>query len=463
MAQTAAAAETADQVGARALYLPQRLERLPFTSYQRTIFLIIGTAWLFDSVDLAMITFVLAPISTEFGLSGGQSGLLASASFAGMLIGASVAGMLADRIGRKAVFQWSMVVWGTASILAGLSWDLTSLLVFRFVLGLGMGAEFPIAQSLVSEFIPAKQRGRYIAYLEGFWPLGFIAAGVLAYVLVPLAGWRAVFVAEGLPAIYVLVIRRMVPESPRWFESRGRIEEAEHTMQAIERQVERVSGQVLPPPLAGTFVEAAATRGRLPLAELFSRQYAGRTLMSWVMWFGILLGYYGITTWMGKLLVDRGLTVVRSIEFVILMTLWGVPGFFSAAYAVEKVGRRPAVIGYVLLSAIAAFFYGRAGSQTEVIIVGAVMQFFFFGMWSVLYAYTPELFPTRARATGCGTASAAGRLGALIGPAVVPFILVSYGTEAVFTLGAVAFVVAAVAVLLFGPETKNKMLEEISA
>ncbi len=165
---------------------------------------------------------------------------------------------------------------------------------------------------------------------------------------------------------------------------------------------------------------------------------------------------------MGKLLVDKGFTITKSIEWVLMMTLWGVPGFFSAAYLVEKLGRRPAVAGYVLLSAVAAYFYGKAGTQNELIVAGAFMQFFFFGMWSVIYAYTPELFPTRARATACGTASTLGRFGALLGPAIVPAIISAYSVEAVFTLGALSFVIAAVNVLIWGPETKGRVLEEIS-
>jgi putative MFS transporter len=180
------------------------------------------------------------------------------------------------------------------------------------------------------------------------------------------------------------------------------------------------------------------------------------------LWFFTLLGYYGITTWMGKLLVDKGFTITKSIQFVLLMTLWGVPGFFSAAYLIEKLGRRPTVTAYVLLSGVTAYFYGYAGTQQQLIIAGALMQFFFFGMWSSLYAYTPELFPTRARATGCGTASGMGRVGGLIGPSVIPLVMVRHGVSAVFTLGAVAFAVAALTVLILGPETKGRVLEDIS-
>ncbi len=443
------------------LNLPQRMERLPLTGYQRKVFLIIATAWLFDSMDLAMMTFVLAPISKTFNLSAAQTGFLGSASLLGMAIGASLAGMLADRIGRKAVFQYSMVIWGSAAILCAVAPTYTFLLIARLILGFGMGAEFPIAQSMVSEIMPAKSRGKYIALLEGFWPMGFIVAGVAALLLIPIGGWRAVFVCTGLPAIYVLVIRRKVPESPRWYESVGRIDEAEKTMKFLENRVQEAYGKPIPEPAKGGVADEVATC-RFSLSELFTEKYRVRTIMVWLLWFFTLLGYYGITTWMGKLLVAKGFDIIKSIEFVLLMTLWGVPGFFSAAYLVEKLGRKPAVIGYVMMSGVAAYFYGQAVTQTDLIVAGAFMQFFFFGMWSVLYAYSPELFPTRARATGCGTASGWGRVGALIGPSVIPLIMSNYGVEAVFTLGAAAFVIAALNVLILGPETKGRILEDIS-
>ena len=223
MSHDACAEQSAPNFGTNGLNLPQRMERLPLTNYQRKIFLIIATAWLFDSMDLAMMTFLLAPISNTFSLTPGQTGFLGSASLAGMAFGAVLAGILADRFGRKAVFQVSMIIWGAAAIMCSVAWSYDSLLIFRFILGFGMGAEFPIAQSMISEIIPAPYRGKYIALLEGFWPLGFIVAGVVAYLLVPVGGWRPVFLITGLPAIYVLVIRRQVPESPRWYESRGYI------------------------------------------------------------------------------------------------------------------------------------------------------------------------------------------------------------------------------------------------
>ncbi len=442
------------------LNLAQRFERLPLTRYQNKIFLIIATAWLFDSIDLASLTFVLAPISNEFGLSGAQAGLLASASFAGMFVGATTAGMLADRFGRKIVFQTSMIVWGSASLALALSWNWESLMIFRFLLGLGMGAEFPMGQALVSEFVPSKKRGQYIGFLEGFWPIGFITAGALSLVLVPTLGWRSVFILQGLLAAWVLIIRRIVPESARWYESRGRYDEADQTMRQIEAEVEQSYGRPLPEPEPPRFTERVFTGFAFP--QLFTAGYRSRTIMIWLAWFFILLGYYGITTWVSKLLADRGFEITGAIGYVLLMALWGIPGFLSASLLLERIGRKTTLSAYVILSAVAAYFYGQADTLLWLIVAGSFMQFFFFGMWSALYAYTPEVFPTRARGTGAGTASSMGRLGALLGPALVPVVLASYGNAAVFTLGAISFVIAALVVLTLGPETKGRVLEEVS-
>src|SRR5918998_4443352 len=442
------------------LNLAGRFERLPMTRYQRTIFLIIATAWLFDSIDLASLTFVLAPISEEFGLSDGQAGLLASASFAGMFVGATTAGMLADRFGRKVVFQTSMIVWGSASILLALAWNWESLLIFRFLLGLGMGAEFPMGQALVSEFMPSHKRGQYIGYLEGFWPIGFITAGALSLVLVPTLGWRSVFVLQGVAAVWVLIVRRIVPESPRWQESRGQYDEADETMKGIEAEVQERHGTPLPEPQPARFAERVFTGFSFP--ELFTAGYLRRTVMIWLAWFFILLGYYGITTWVSKLLADRGFEITGAIGFVVLMALWGIPGFISASLLLERIGRKTTLSAYVILSAVAAYFYGQADSLLWLIVAGSFMQFFFFCMWVALYAYTPEIFPTRARGVGAGTASSMGRLGALLGPALVPIVLAGYGNAAVFTLGAVSFVIAAAVVLAIGPETMDRVLEEVS-
>jgi MFS transporter, putative metabolite:H+ symporter len=446
-----------------------RLERLPLTRYQRSIFAVIATAWLFDSMDLGIMTFVLGSIKAEFKLSAAQAGLLASASFLGMLVGAAVAGMLADRFGRKPVFQVSMIFWGVGSLLCGFAQDVTWLMVFRVLLGFGMGMEFPIGQSIVSEMLPAKNRGRYVALLEGFWPIGFVAAGIATYFLLPTIGWRGIFIALAVPAVFVFVVRRAVPESPRWLESAGRTVDADSVVAQIEAKVKAaLGGAELPAvaPVAKVAPISQGAAGGASFAQLWTGGYARRTFMTWTLWFFALLGYYGLTTWLGVLLQSAGYEVTKSVFYTILISLAGIPGFLCFAWLIEAWGRKSSCVLTLVGSAAFAYLYGQAAAThapvAQLIATGACMQFFFFGMWSVLYAYTPELYPTRTRATGSGFASAIGRLGSLLGPSAVGIVLPLMGQGGVFTVGAVSFLVAAVVVLALGVETRGRALEEVS-
>jgi putative MFS transporter len=437
------------------------------SGYQRKLFAIIATAWFFDSMDLGLMTFVLGSIKAEFGLSASQAGLLASSSFLGMFLGAAIAGMLADKFGRKPIFQISMIFWGIGSFMCGFAHDVNSLMAYRVLLGFGMGMEFPIGLSMVSEIVPAKSRGKYVATLEGFWPIGFIAAGVFAYFLLPVIGWRGIFIGLSVPAVFVFVVRRMVPESPRWLEDMGRKHEADAVMNRIEAGVQRAYGAALPPVLASASAPAPARADRKALfGELWRGPYARRTVMLWSTWFFALLGYYGLTTWLGALLQQAGYEVTKSVLYTVYISLAGIPGFIFSAWLLEKWGRKPTCALMLLGSAAAAYAYGQAAGQKlpieQLIGSGLLMQFFLFGMWSVLYAYTPELYPTRTRATGSGFASSIGRLGSLAGPYAIGLLLPVWGQAGAFTLGAASFVIAAISVLLLGVETKGKALEEVS-
>ena len=443
-----------------------RLERLPFSSYHRTIFLIIAVAFFFDSVDLGTMTFVLGSIKKEFGLSTATTGLVASASFFGMVLGAAAAGLLADRFGRRPVFQWSMVLWGVASYLCSTAQSVDALIVYRVLLGIGMGMEFPVAQTLLSEFVPAAQRGRLIALMDGFWPLGFITAGVVSYFVLPHFGWRTVFALLAVPAIFVLIVRRIVPESPRWLEHRGRLAEADKVMARIEAKVLKATGlATLPAP--SQLVAQAAARTRGAFRELWSETYRRRTIMVWTLWFFALLGFYGLTSWLGALMQQAGFAVATSVLYTVLISLGGIPGFLCAAWLVERWGRKPTCIASLAGGGLMAYVYGQtalhAGDVTLIICAGLAMQFFLFGMWAALYTYTPELYGTGARATGSGFASAIGRVGSLIGPYAVGVVLPVFGQGGVFTLGALSFAVAALAVWIMGIETKGLALEALAS
>ncbi|MDH4554766.1 MFS transporter [Pseudomonas sp. BN417] len=445
----------------------ERLERLPISGYHRLIFIIIALAFFFDSMDLAMMTFLLGSIKAEFGLSSAQAGLLASSSFFGMVLGASLSGLLADRFGRKPVFQGSILLWGLASYLCSTAQDVETLTLYRILLGIGMGMEFPIAQSLLSEMIPAKRRGRYIALMDGFWPLGFVAAGLLSYFLLERIGWRDIFLVLAFPAIFVLAIRFLIPESPRWLEQVGRLKAADKVLRGIERRVMASLGtDSLPEPQRMPRNASRAPGFFTAFGELWSAHYRRRTLMIWSVWFFALLGFYGLTSWLSALLQQSGFAVTQSVYYTVLISLGGIPGFLAAAWLVERWGRKPTCVLTLLGGGIMAFFYGQSavfgGNQALLIGTGLAMQFFLFGMWAVLYTYTPELYPTSARATGSGFASAVGRVGSLLGPTVTGLLFPITGQGGVFALGAACFGVAALVVWAFGMETRGRTLEELA-
>jgi len=456
MHRGAVAAPTARSIAAR-------LERLPMSGYQRRVFAIIASAWLVDQMDVALLTFLLGSIVVAFDLTPTQAGQLAAMTFAGQLVGNIAAGTASDRYGRKMVFQVTMLVWGFASLAAAAAWSLTALMVCRFLIGGGGGGEAPVAQAMVSEIVPANVRGKYIAFMEGFWAIGFVLSGTVSYFVLPYLGWRWAFMVVGMLSMVVLLVRRGMPESPRWLADAGRLEEAEAVMAHMEREVERHTGQKLPPvPDLPPVAPVAFERRQNPVATVFSAEYRTRTIMAFGMWFFALIGFFGLNSWIAVLLKSQGFSIQASVGFVTLITIGGIPGFFTAAHLLERIGRKPTTAGFLIMSAVAAYAYGNATDQTWLFVSGFIMQFFMFGMWSCLYAYTPELYPTRARSTGAGFASAFGRIGAILGPMLVPILVQKGGTAAAFQVGAGGFLIAAVLVLALGVETRGKVLEAVS-
>ena len=437
-----------------------RLERLPMSSYQRGIFAIIASAWLVDQVDVALLTFLLGAIVAAFHLTPVEAGQLAAMTFAGQLVGNVIAGTASDRFGRRAVFQVTMVVWGLASFAASIAWSLPVLMLCRFLIGVGVGGEAPVAQAMVSEIVPANVRGKYIAFMEGFWAVGYVLSGAISFFILPYLGWRWAFVAVGSLSIVVLAVRRKMPESPRWLSDHGRAAEADAVMSQMEREVVKRTGQALPP--VAPVVVSGPRDHRGPIATVFSRQYMRRTIMAFGLWFFALIGFFGLNSWIAVLLKAHGFTNIGSVGFVTLITIGGIPGFFAAALLLERIGRKPTTAAFLVLSAVTAYLYGNATGQTVLFVTGFTMQFFMFGMWSCLYAYTPELYPTRARATGAGLASAFGRIGAILGPMIVPILVAKGGQAVAFQVGAGGFLIAAILVLALGVETKGRILETVS-
>lgn len=456
------------------LNIARRIDRLPSTPMVRKVLLITGIGWMFDAMNQGMVSGVMAAIGTDWALTTAQLGVLGSSGMLGMALGAGLSGMAADRWGRRNVIMYTLIIFGLASALAGFAVNYPMLLVLRFMTGFGLGGYLPTASTMVSEFSPTKIRGRNVILLESFWAWGWILAALVAYLLIPLYGWRMAFWIGGVPALFAACLRKTLPESPRYLDATGRGEEAEMLVSTMEAQggIDMAGQRKYEQKdvgLPGEGHQQTAKEGKIKLSfkELWSKKYLRSTIVLWVIWFGINFGYYGFVLWTPTLLMGKGFALVKSFEFTLIMCLAQLPGYFSAAYLVEKIGRKLVLSLYFAGTAGAAWLFGHGETTNEVLLYGCLLYFFSLGAWGCVYAYTPEIYPTVARASGTGWAAAFGRLGAFTAPLVVPVVYGAYGEQAgytyVFVMLTGVFAFVAVVVALLGKETMGKSLEEISS
>ena len=342
-----------------------------------------------------------------------------------------------------------------------------SFITFRVITGLGLGAELPVAFTLLAELVPAGRRAR----LTGWIVLSGAAGGVIFNLLAlgavaifgPNIGWRVMFGIMFLIAALAMYVRRSFPESPRWFESRADHDRADQAMKMIEQNVERAYGQPLPEPVPAPepdVIEEDHTRPRF--RELFTEGHLWRTLFSWTLWLVALFPYYGIGTWVGKLLVDRGMSVSGSLLVGILIGLAGIPAALVAGQVMDRYGRKITLIASLVLVSVAALAYGNASEFWLVVTFGACMQFGLIALATALNTYTPELFATRVRGSGVGTSQTLGRIAAIFSPILIPVIVVNLGYTGTFIVFAVLFGIGAVLTLVFGPESKGQTIESLS-
>lgn len=435
----------------------ERLGALPYTRRHTRLLVGSGTGWALDAMDVGLISFVIVVLADQWDLTTGERSWIVTVGFIGMAIGATVGGWLADRFGRRAVFATTLLVYGLATGASALVGGLAAFLVLRFVVGLGLGAELPVASTLVSELSPTRIRGRLVVALESFWALGWILAAVIGFYVVPRGddGWRWGLALGLVPAVYALVVRFGLPESAAWLERRGRHEEAERVVRGFE-----ASAGVVAPPTSTKGVPAAVAEP-VPQAApgLWSRGLRRRTLGIWLVWFGVNFSYYGAFLWIPSLLVARGHDVTTSFGYTLVITLAQLPGYALAAVLVEAWGRRSTLALFLLGSAVAAWFFGQSDSATSIIVAGSALSFCNLGAWGALYAITPEIYPTAVRGSGAGAAAGFGRLASIAAPLVVPVLLERGGGDVlVFTIFTAAFVVAAAAAFLL-PETRGRALD----
>lgn len=384
-----------------------------------------GIGWLFDALDVGILSFIIAALAKDWNLTTGQMGWIGSVNSIGMAVGAFVFGIFADRIGRKSVFIWTLVIFSVASGLSAFATSLTIFMILRFFIGMGLGGELPVASTLVSENVAANERGRIVVLLESFWAVGWLLAALISYFVIPQYGWRVALVLTAIPAIYAVYLRLHLPDSQQFTAKKN------------------PSRSVLQ-----------------NLKDVWSKSYSKPTLMLWIVWFTVVFSYYGMFLWLPSVMVLKGFSLIKSFEYVLVMTLAQLPGYFTAAWLIEKAGRKFVLTTYLLGTAISALVFGITDVTWILIVSGMFLSFFNLGAWGALYAYTPEQYPTVIRGTGVGMAASVGRLGGIFGPLLVGTLManqISIGW--IFSIFCGAIIIGILAILFLGKETKQEILQ----
>lgn len=397
------------------------------TLSSRKLLSIAGLGWMFDALDVGMLSFIIVALQKEWSLTTEQVGWIGSINSIGMAIGALVFGVMADRVGRKNVFIITLLLFSIGSGLSAFTTSLALFLLLRLLIGMGLGGELPVASTLVSESVSADKRGRVVVLLESFWAAGWLIAALISYFIIPAYGWRIALLLSAVPALYALYLRMNLPDSPRYT--------------ALERKQKPSILQ--------------------NMKNVWAKEYAKQTLVLWILWFCVVFSYYGMFLWLPSVMVMKGFSMIKSFEYVLIMTLAQLPGYFTAAWFIEKYGRKFVLVTYLIGTAVSAYFFGTAEELPLLLTSGIMLSFFNLGAWGGLYAYTPEQYPTSIRGTGAGMAAAAGRIGGILGPLLVGY-LVAAGKDIsiIFTIFTIAIVVGAAVVLFFGKETKNTVLKD---
>ncbi len=439
----------------RSMTIDDAIEHIGVGRFQWRLLLVNGLTWAADAMEVLMIGFLIGPVAAAFNIARPQAAYIGSLTFAGMFLGAWIWGSIADRIGRRKVFLWTVVQTAIFGTLAAFSPNFTMLLVLRFLTGTAMGGTLPVDYAIMAEYLPAKERGRFLIYLESFWAVGTIAVAALAWAFIPQfpeLGWRFLIGVSALLGILGFWIRRSVPESPRFLMLQGRTDEARAALERVAQINNR------PFDIGELVTETKNTAVR---HSIWQPNLVRRSAMLSVMWFSLALGYYGIFTWLPSIFAASGFTFIQQYAYPLQLVLAfaQIPGYILAAVLIDRWGRKPTLAAYLVGGAIFSFLFAVASTPTLFVVFSMLLSFVLLGAWGALYVLTPEMFPTEVRTTGTGWASAMARVAGIIAP-FIGARLSGNNLGVALAVYAGFFVLACIATLLVGPETRNTRLTD---
>ena len=433
-----------------------RLDRLPISSFHRRVRMLIGIGMFFDGFDIYIAATVLgATLHSGFSTLS-QNALFVSATFVGMMLGSFLTGFLGDHYGRRFTYQFNLLLFGGASLLAAFAPNMTVLILLRLVMGIGLGAENVVGYSTLTEFVPARVRGRWLGVMAVFVVSGLPVAALTGTYIIPAFSWRAMFILGGIGGGIVWYLRKSLPESPRWLESVGRLEEAEALMRKIETEV--AGGATLPEPAAQT-----EPRASYALSSLWGPTLLPRMIVGSVALIVINTLLYGFVTWLPTFFVKQGLTIATSFQYSMLMSIGAPIGSAIGAFTSDAWGRKPTIAVSSLLAIVFGFLYPFVSDPILLPAVGFALTVPIYVLVALLFGiYIPELFPTEVRLRASGICNTFGR-GATIGtPFLVVWLFSNYGIRGVLSLMIGLLLTLIVVVLKFGVESGKRSLEQMA-
>jgi putative MFS transporter len=447
-----------------------RLDRLPATRTIWTYVLLLSLGGFFEYYDLFFTGYIAPGLVRSHILSATTRGLFgttgiasfAAALFFGLFIGTAVFSFVADRLGRRTIFTWSLLWYTTATIVMAFQSDVFGLNLWRFIAGIGVGVELVTIDSYLSELVPRDVRGRAFAFNSTIQFAAVPVVALLAWLLVPISplgldGWRWVVLIGAASAIFVWWIRRRVPESPRWLAQHGRIEEAQRLMSALETRVEAESGRPLPAPRSA---EIQPSHGGF--VEIWRPPYLRRTVMLVVFNLFQTAGFYGFANWVPTLLIERGIAVTSSLQYTFIIAIAAPFGPLLAVALADKLERKWQIVLAALGIALSGLLFARMTTASLLILFGVLLTLSNNIMSYAFHAYQAELYPTRIRARAIGFVYSWSRLSVVFTSFVIGFVLSRFGVSGVFTLIAGSMVVVMLSIGVLGPRTNNLALEMVS-